>query len=150
MNASKAGIYCQNAKPYIVLLLLCCIFPASFGYSEEPPELYQIRIDDRHGLIDRNGRVIIPAEFDQPLQVSDGLIMASKGTKTAFFDTAGKMVIKPQEKIRVAFSEGLAPAYIHDNKGTGGMGYLDHSLSVVIPGNSGYILGYKSIFRGDG
>ncbi|MBI5848018.1 MAG: WG repeat-containing protein [Nitrospirae bacterium] len=119
----------------LILLLLYSVCPATFVASEGPPELFQIRVNDRHGLINKEGRVIIPAEFDQPLQVSDGLIMASRGTKTAFFDTSGKMVIKPQEQIRVPFSEGMAPASMHDSRGKGGMGYLDHSLSFVIPGD---------------
>src|SRR4051794_30149089 len=90
--------------------------------TPEAPLVFPIRIGDLHGLIDRSGRVIVPAEFEQPLKLQDGLIMAQKGTKTAFFDTTGAMVIRPQDITRGPFSEGLAPAWIADGTGKASSG----------------------------
>lgn len=106
MRFVKFRLTCAIALMVFLMVMVCA--------AAESPTLFQIRQDDRHGLIDREGRVIIPPEFDQPLQLSDCLIMASKGTQTAFFDATGKMVIKPQEQIRGPFAEGVAPAFIRD------------------------------------
>lgn len=78
--------------------------------------------------------MILPPEFTQPLRLQDGLIMAQKGTKTAFFDAAGNMVIRPQEQTRGPFSEGLAPAWITD-AGKTATAYVDRSLQPVIRGD---------------
>jgi hypothetical protein len=99
------------------------------GIAADPPLVFPIREGDLHGLIDRDGKVILPAEFTHSLSLSDGLIMATKGAKTAFFDATGKMVIKPQDQTRGPFSEGLAPAYVADGvAGKPGLGYVDRDL----------------------
>ena len=39
--------------------------------SADPPLVFPIREGDLHGLIDRDGKVIQPAEFAEPLHLSD-------------------------------------------------------------------------------
>ena len=90
--------------------------------------LYSIREGDLLGLIDRKGRVVLAPEFED-LKLGDGLIVARKGYRTAYFDRTGAMVIRPQDKVSQPFAEGLVP--IPSGKG---MGYADKSLNVVIEG----------------
>jgi hypothetical protein len=97
--------------------------------------VFPIREGDLHGLIDRAGKVILPAEFTNPLQLSDGLIMASKGAKVAYFDATGKMIIRPQAQTRGPFAEGLAPAMVADAAGKSALGYVDRELKTVIRGD---------------
>ena len=105
------------------------------AHAADPPLVFPIREGDLHGLIDRQGKVILPIEFSQPLQVSDGLIMATKGAKTAYFDVGGKMVIRPQDQTRGPFAEGLAPAIVTDAAGKQALGYVDRDLKTVIRGD---------------
>ena len=56
--------------------------------AADAPLVFQIRQGDLHGLIDRTGKVIVPPEFEQPLKLQDGLIMAQKGTKKASVQNA--------------------------------------------------------------
>src|SRR6185295_18839945 len=117
----------------MTLVLICA--SAATARAADSPLVFPIREGDLHGLVDRDGKVILPAEFSQPLQLQDGLIMAQKGTKTAFFDATGKMIIKPQEQTRGPFAEGLAPAIVTDTAGKSALGYVDHDLKTIISGN---------------
>src|SRR5688572_14995949 len=108
---------------------------ALIAQADDPPIVFPIREGDLHGLIDRDGKVILPAEFSEPLQLLGGLIMASKGSKTAFFDATGGMIIKPQDQTRGPFSEGLAPAVVTDAAGKTALGYVDRDLKTVIRGD---------------
>jgi hypothetical protein len=116
------------------LMLWVFLVAASTAQAADAPLVFPIRDGDLHGLIDRDGKLILPAEFSQPLQLSDGLIMASKGSRTAFFDASGRMVIGPQEQTRGPFSEGLAPAVVADAAGKPVLGYVDRRLKPVIQG----------------
>ena len=118
----------------------CLVLTVLFGFAlvaqaADPPLVFPTREGDLHGLIDRDGKVILPIEFSQPLQLSDGLIMATKGSKTAFFDATGKMIIRPQEQTRGPFSDGLAPAFVADAAGKPALGYVDRELKPVIVGD---------------
>ena len=117
------------------MLLGALLAPFIVAIAAEAPTVFPIRHNDLYGLIDREGKVIVPIDFPQPLRLQDGLIMASKGTRTAFFDATGKMVIRPQDQTRGPFSEGLAPAYIPDGAGKSAIGYVDHALQPVIRGD---------------
>lgn len=95
--------------------------------------LYPIAIGESHGAIDRSGKVVIPAEYDQPVVFKDGIARVRKGSRTAYLDVAGKRLIEPQEMTDALFTEGLAPARGPDAQGKSRMGYLDRNGAWVIP-----------------
>ena len=78
--------------------------------------LYVIREGELMGLIDRKGKVVLAPEFEE-LKIGDGLVLARKGYRTAYFDPAGTMVIKPQDRATQPFAEGRVP--VPNGKGHG-------------------------------
>jgi hypothetical protein len=110
--------------------------PATGALAEAPasalPPVFPIRSGDLHGLIDRQGRVLLPAEFTEVLP-GDPLILVRKGYKTAFFDYRGGMVIAPQNAITKPFSMGVAPAVLGEAPGRTKYGYVDAGQQIVIP-----------------
>lgn len=119
---------------WLLTIVLACA-PVAV-YAADAPDgptfadvgLYSIRERDLLGLIDRKGRVVLAPEFED-LKIGDGLIVARKGYRVAYFDRAGTMVIRPQDKAAQPFAESLVP--IPSGKG---MGYADKSLNVAIEG----------------
>jgi hypothetical protein len=51
--------------------------------------VFAIRDGDLHGLIDRNGRVIVPPEYEE-LKTGNPLIMVRKASRVATSTTAGR------------------------------------------------------------
>ncbi len=95
------------------------------------PPLYPIRSKDQHGLIDRQGKVLLPAEFAE-VSLGDPLILVRKETKTAFFDYKGQMRIEPQEAIVGPFRNGLAPSLLADAQAKKRFGYVNGENRVTL------------------
>jgi hypothetical protein len=125
----------QTLASMLAVTAALSVVPVLPADAADTPSVFPIREGDLHGLIDRDGKVLLPAEFSQPLALSDGLIMATKGAKTAFFDAKGTMAIKPQDQTRGPFAEGLAPAIVPDANGKATLGYVDKNLQPVIRGD---------------
>ena len=68
------------------------------GAGAQPvPALFPIAVNDRHGMIDRDGNVVIPPDYAEPVVFRDGLARVARGSKIAYLDAAGNFVISPQE-----------------------------------------------------
>lgn len=116
------------------LLGLATVLPGRSRATTRPegaPPLYPIRSRDLHGLIDRQGKVLLGAEFTE-VTLGDPLILVRKEYKTAFFDYQGKMRIEPQDAIRGPFRNGLAPSSLDDAQGKKRMGYVNGERRTVI------------------
>ncbi len=81
------------------------------------------------GIIDRNGRTIVPCVYEQLYtdDLSEGLITAKLGGKWGFIDRAGKMVIPYKYDEAMPFSEGLAGV-----KKDGKWGFIDKKGKMVL------------------
>ena len=114
--------------------LIALIIGAASGALEAQtsPALFPITVNDTHGMIDRAGQVVIPAEYSEPVIVRDGLARVSKGTKVAYLDAAGHFVIAPQDAAREPFAEGLTPAVGRDEAGKPAWGYIGRTGAFVI------------------
>ncbi|HSV47546.1 MAG TPA: WG repeat-containing protein [Ramlibacter sp.] len=116
-------------------LLLACMagwFGAAAPAQAQPlPPVFAIRQGELHGLIDREGRVIVPAEFEE-LKAGEPLILVRKAARTAFLDYSGQMVIQPQSELTQPFAQGLAPAALRDAQGKTRYGYVDAQRKPVI------------------
>ncbi len=87
---------------------------------------------NRCGLIDREGRVIVPAEYDDINYPSDGMILVQQGDLYGYYDTAGEKVIDFQYRAASGFSEGLAVVLIDFDSFSMGYGYIDKSNTLKI------------------
>ncbi len=138
----------------VCLLCGCTLFVAGCGTSEpittttnvvtsttiaattltaETAQLFPVMVDGKLGFINRQGEMVIPAQFvDWPnSEFSEGLapVSAGIGEKFGYIDMAGTMVIEPQFAIADPFSGGLA-AVVGDN---GLWGFIDKTGTVVVP-----------------
>ena len=64
------------------------------------------------GLIDRDGREIVPPEYEEVNYPTDGMIRVRKNERDGFVDTTGALAIECQYRTASGFSEGLAVALI--------------------------------------
>lgn len=92
--------------------------------AADAPALFPIRQGELHGLIDADGRTVLPPEFTE-VQRGEALIRARKGTRSAYFDPQGRLVIEPQDRWHGSFSQGVQPATGKDAQGRLRWGYVE-------------------------
>jgi hypothetical protein len=79
--------------------------------------------EDKMGLMDTKGKLVVPMEYDRIVGFSDGLSSASKDGKWGYIDKNGKVVIALQYNAATPFESGLAivikdeKSYILDKTG---------------------------------
>jgi hypothetical protein len=75
-------------------------------------QLYPIIENNKHGYIDRSGKVVIEPRYDEAMPFSEGLARVGIGDtdtmKWGYIDATGTMVIAPQFYAAWDFSEGVA------------------------------------------
>jgi hypothetical protein len=125
-----------SAWPRLRALLVAACLPWSVqafaqAAMEPLPPLFFIRSGELHGLIDAQGRVVLPAEFSE-IKLGQPLVMARKGARTAFFDGQGRMVIDPQDELVQAFADGLQPMPGKDAQGKLRWGYASPQRQMVL------------------
>jgi WG containing repeat len=64
--------------------------------------------NNKFGYIDRNGKIVIPAQFDRAEKFSEGLATVKIGDKYGCIDSNGKIVIPPRFDYIYEFKNGLA------------------------------------------
>ena len=90
------------------------------GAAPPGPALFPIEVAGKHGMIDRSGKVAIPAEydkagalvvpaaFDRATKFSEGLAAAKLDKHHGFVDRAGTWAISPRYAWVRPFHQGLA------------------------------------------
>src|SRR5690348_3746874 len=116
------------------------LFAFLFGYSNSPGKtsdhvgLFKIsgwvNGELKYGLIDKTGKVVVAAEYDEIDDFSEGLAGVKKGKERFYIDRTGKIVIRFKREVERAekFSEGLAAVREFDRTG-----YIDKTGQMVIP-----------------
>lgn len=85
------------------------------------------------GYMDRTGKVVIPAHYDEAREFSEGLALVSKNGAYGFIDRTGKVVIPFQYFYGSSFSEGLAAVTTSSDWQVPGWGYIDRAGNVRVP-----------------
>ncbi len=80
------------------------------------------------GFVDKTGKVIIPAEYEQAGNFSEGFAWAQKNRKLGFIDKTGKALTPFQYDAAGGFSDGMAIV-----KKNGKFGFIDTTGKEVIP-----------------
>jgi hypothetical protein len=81
--------------------------------SESPNlERFLFMRNNKFGYIDRNGKIIIPAQFEEARKFSEGLATVKIGKKYGCIDTIGKLVIPARFDFVYEFKNGLAEVSI--------------------------------------
>lgn len=79
-----------------------------FGATSQKALAAGAESEDAYGYIDRNGKMVIPPDFDEAGPFSQGLAAVKVGDKFGYVDKTGKMKIAPQFEKAEPFKEGLA------------------------------------------
>ena len=100
----------------------------SFSYG-----LAGVKKDDKVGYIDKKGRIVIPFEYDGPIQdFSDGIVTVFKGDDNIYMDPTGKELFRTQRFGR--FHDGLS----QERAENGLIGFKDMTGKLVIPAQFDY------------
>lgn len=109
----------------------------------EPQYLYVDKFHDGYcivyndsllcGLIDRNGKTVVPVIFEEINYPTDGMIRVRKNNLYGFYGTDGKQAIDCQYRTASGFSEGLATVIIDYDSITFGYGFIDKGNNLVLP-----------------
>lgn len=98
---------------YLVVLILA--IPATPTTPPAPPlkakgsdSLYLFKDNGKWGYLDRNGAIVIPAEFDAAGDFFEGLAPATKGDARGYINTSGRFEILRREEYLGPFRDGLA------------------------------------------
>lgn len=110
----------------------CVAAPSDDGH------LFPVKRGNLAGFIDIKGDVIIPLQFAEVNDFSEGLAAAQdvQSGKWGYIDRTGTFIISPQFRTAGFFSEGLAGVRIEDSDGW----YINHSGALIIKGYGGSIV----------
>ena len=95
------------------------------------------------GLIDRDGREIVPPEYEEVNYPTDGMIRVRKNERYGFVDTTGALAIDCQYRTASGFSEGLAVALIDIDSNTMGYGFIDKNNKIQIAPKYEYAMAFQ-------
>jgi WG containing repeat len=130
-----------------VIFLLMAIFMLTLPLNAQqssttPSKLFPISLKDKHGYIDGSGKTVIPPDFDDAWNFSEGLAPVLIEDKWGYIDQTGKIVIPPQFFEVMPFKEGLAlvGAFFKSgpiNSQVGNYGYIDKTGKFAIAAQFG-------------
>ena len=113
-----------------LILAMCSVQAASA--PQDADMLFLITVKDKHGFIDRSGKVVIPPRFEEAEEFSEGLAVVKVNGLYGYIDATGQFAIKPKFYKADSFSSGLAGVFSPDGGRYGSMGYIDRTGSMVI------------------
>ncbi len=71
--------------------------------------LSKVRKADKIGYVSKNGKEVIPLQFDEGLSFNEGYVAVRKGNRWLFIDSLGKALTGAEFEDALSFSNGLAP-----------------------------------------
>lgn len=98
-------------------------------YFKSSSEYSIVYKGEKCGFIDSSGKLVVPCEYDNLGQFSEGLAYAELNGKKGYVNTKGKLVIPCIYLIAGDFSDGLA--YVCDESGK--YGYIDMTGKLIVP-----------------
>jgi hypothetical protein len=127
----KEGLINTNGN-----ILINPIYDEISGYFQNG--YMRVRNNGKTGIIDEEGKIVIPIEYEDISDLKDGVFLAKKSSKCGMIDIKEQIVI-PFEYSKIRhFSEGLALVLID-----GKAGYINEKNEIIIETQ------YKFNFMGD-
>ena len=87
-----------------------------------------VRLNDKYGFIDKNGKEVTPFKYDLAYDFCEGLALVELNGKYGFIDKKGKEITSLKYDDAYDFFEGLAWVELNDK-----YGFIDKKGKVVIP-----------------
>ena len=120
------GKYNFLHKKHNTLVLLCRRwYNMMYRFSEG---LAKVKLNDKWGFINKDGREVIPCKYDWVNLFLKGLTKVKLNRKYGYIDRTGREVIPCKYDEINAFSEGLAKVELNNK-----FGYIDRTGREVIP-----------------
>ena len=91
-----------------------------------------LRDYDRYGLINKEGKEVVPCEYQNVTLPADGLIRVQKDGLYGFINEDGTIAIEPQYRAASTFNEGLAVVAVDIDSFTVLYGYIDKENHTII------------------
>ena len=119
----------------MVIGLIFAIQISCVAAPTDDAHLFPVKRGNLAGFIDIKGDVIIPLQFAEVGEFSEGLAAAqdAESGKWGYIDQTGTFIISPKFRTAGVFSEGLAGVRIEDSDGW----FINHSGELIIPGYDG-------------
>jgi len=115
-----------------IAFIICSLSILTICSKNSEPQpfsiLFRIDSDSKYGFADHNGKTIVPPQFDDAGEFSEGLAYVAQGGKYGFVDSAGNLVLKPQYQLAKPFSQGRAAVRINNK-----WGFIDRSGQLAVP-----------------
>jgi hypothetical protein len=98
--------------------------------NDNPPSLFPVLMEGKWGYIDKQGKLVLKADFAGGSRFSEGLaaVQMVKAGRVGFIDETGKVVIPIQFDLADPFSEGYSAVWINHK-----WGFIDRTGRLAIP-----------------
>lgn len=117
-------------RELLLLICLTVLFASFVGAQEKrSSDLLLIRVNEKAGFIDRNGKIIVEPQFEDAQDFSQGIAPVKIKDKWGFINESGQIVIEPtfDSIFWRSFSEEVIPVRLEDKWGT-----IDKSGNFII------------------
>ena len=106
------------------------ITPCSVAQPHPGPAPVLFRVDQkgRSGFIDNTGRIMVPLQYADASEFSEGLAAVRLGRRYGFIDQTGKLLVPALYAQALPFHEGFARVEVGKK-----WGYLDRNGGMAIP-----------------
>ena len=98
------------------------------AFTLNAQKLTSFREQNKYGLKDAAGKIIIPAKYNSVVSYDDGYVIVELNGKYGYIDQSGNEIIAPAYEAVLPFSDGLAAVKLN-----GLWGYIDRTGKIVIP-----------------
>jgi hypothetical protein len=120
--SNQAGLIMRARINRFAALLMTFLFlhtPADLLRAKQtnqvgPELLLPVAMEERHGFIDLNGRIVIPPRFENARGFFESRAAVRLNGRYGFIDRSGQFVISPRFDDAIAFREGLAQVRLGD------------------------------------
>lgn len=122
------------------VVVLCTVISASaqrhhFGLP------FLVTSGDKYGFMDSSCHLVIPTQYDQAMDFSEGLAAVKIGDKWGYIDQSGSLVIPPKFAGAWFFSDGLATVKLDEQSPL--WGFIDRMGNLVIQAQFGMPLQFS-------
>mgnify|MGYP000930412543 CR=1 FL=1 len=96
-----------------IIIIFCISLFSSQLYSQPKTsnnKLYLIKTNNKYGLTDKNGKILVEPTFDFIDSFSDGIAIFSNNGKYGYIDSTGKILVESKFNCAWKFINGIARA----------------------------------------
>lgn len=121
------------------------LVPPKYKFVDEFHDGFCLVLDDyeKVGLINKQGKEILPCVFQEIVYPTEGIIKVRKGDFFGYYDTTGREMITPQWLSASSFFEGRAVVSVLRDSLTFVYGFIDTTGRMVLPAVYEYAFPFK-------